>query len=155
MWLSKFKFPSRSIAKGISSGCKSPLLVRLTSTALNSQGNENITTQHSELSPLLVKKAEKYEAELKELDKDLSSGIHFDVNKQKHHAKLSALTDTFAEYKEKLSELKGLKEMIASDPSLRAEAEQEYVELVPKYETTSSRLINKLLPPHPFAEKPS
>ena len=155
MWLSKFQFLPRPIAKGISLRYNSPLLVRLTSTASNSQSNENITTQYSELSPLLVKQAEKYETELRELDKDLSSGIHFDVNKQKHHAKLSALTDTFSEYKEKLSELKGLKEMIAFDQSLRVEAEQEYMELVPKYETTSSRLINKLLPPHPFAEKPS
>ncbi|CAI4061646.1 Mrf1p SKDI_07G1170 [Saccharomyces kudriavzevii IFO 1802] len=155
MWLPKFQFPSRSIAKGIFRGYNFPSLVRLTSTTVISQSNGNIPTQYSELSPLLVKQAEKYEAELKELDKDLSSGIHFDVNKQKHHAKLSALTDAFTEYKEKISELKGLQEMIVSDPSLKTEAEQEYVELVPKYEAISSRLVNKLLPPHPFAEKPS
>lgn len=155
MWLSKFQFPSRIIAKGIFLSHKSPLLVRLTSTTTNSLSNGSIPTQYSELSPLLIKQAEKYEAELKDLDKDLSRGSHFDVNKQKHYAKLSALTDTFTEYKEKLNELKGLQEIIVSDPSLRAEAEQEYAELVPKYETTSSRLVNKLLPPHPFADKPS
>ncbi|EJS43826.1 mrf1p [Saccharomyces arboricola H-6] len=155
MWLSKFQLPSRSIFKGIFLRPKSPLLVRLTSTAVNSKNNENIPMQFSELSPLLTKQAEIHEAELKELDNDLSSGMHFDVNKQKHHAKLSALTDTFAEYKEKLNGLKGLLEMIVSDPSLKAEAEHEYMELVPEYEATSSRLVNKLLPPHPFAEKPS
>ncbi|KAF4004872.1 PCRF domain family protein [Saccharomyces cerevisiae] len=155
MWLSKFQFPSRSIFKGVFLGHKLPLLVRLTSTTTNSKSNGSIPTQYTELSPLLVKQAEKYEAELKDLDKDLSCGIHFDVNKQKHYAKLSALTDTFIEYKEKLNELKSLQEMIVSDPSLRAEAEQEYAELVPQYETTSSRLVNKLLPPHPFADKPS
>ncbi|CAI4991465.1 ANL_collapsed_G0018680.mRNA.1.CDS.1 [Saccharomyces cerevisiae] len=155
MWLSKFQFPSRSIFKGVFLGHKLPLLVRLTSTTTNSKSNGSIPTQYTELSPLLVKQAEKYEAELKDLDKDLSCGIHFDVNKQKRYAKLSALTDTFIEYKEKLNELKSLQEMIVSDPSLRAEAEQEYAELVPQYETTSSRLVNKLLPPHPFADKPS
>lgn len=155
MWLSKFQFPSRSIFKGVFLGHKLPLLVRLTSTTTNSKSNGSIPTQYTELSPLLVKQAEKYEAELKDLDKDLSCGIHFDVNKQKHYAKLSALTDTFIEYKEKLNELKSLQDMIVSDPSLRAEAEQEYAELVPQYETTSSRLVNKLLPPHPFADKPS
>ncbi|AHY79242.1 Mrf1p [Saccharomyces cerevisiae YJM987] len=155
MWLSKFQFPSRSIFKGVFLGHKLPLLVRLTSTTTNSKSNGSIPTQYTELSPLLVKQAEKYEAELKDLDKDLSCGIHFGVNKQKHYAKLSALTDTFIEYKEKLNELKSLQEMIVSDPSLRAEAEQEYAELVPQYETTSSRLVNKLLPPHPFADKPS
>ena len=155
MWLSKFQFPSRSIFKGVFLSHKLPLLVRLTSTTTNSKSNGSIPTQYTELSPLLVKQAEKYEAELKDLDKDLSCGIHFDVNKQKRYAKLSALTDTFIEYKEKLNELKSLQEMIVSDPSLRAEAEQEYAELVPQYETTSSRLVNKLLPPHPFADKPS
>ncbi|CAI4039140.1 hypothetical protein SMKI_07G1110 [Saccharomyces mikatae IFO 1815] len=155
MWLSKLQFPSKSVVKGIFLNCKSPWLVRPTSTTTNSQSSTTIPTQYSELSPLLVKQAEKYEAELKELDKDLSCGIHFDVNKQKHHSNLSALTDAFIEYKEKLNELKGLQEIILSDPSLKEEAEQEYVELVPKYEATSSRLVNKLLPPHPFAEKPS
>lgn len=121
-------------------------------TSLRFQTTEAI--EFKELHPLLIKRAEKHVDELNKLEGLLSKGSSFDVERQKKFAELSSIVDTFQNYKDGLDNYKDLKDMIQQDPSLEKEARIELEEIMPSLIKSSSSLLNKLLPPHPFADKP-
>ncbi|EDO17534.1 hypothetical protein Kpol_534p13 [Vanderwaltozyma polyspora DSM 70294] len=110
--------------------------------------------QLKELHPSLLQKAESYCDELDKLKKDMFDGNAFDVEQQKKYARFSTIADAFHEYKSQLDDYKGLNEMIKSDPALKDEASQELEQLIPLLNRSSSVLLDKLLPPHEFADKP-
>ncbi|AEY95932.1 FADL284Cp [Eremothecium gossypii FDAG1] len=107
-----------------------------------------------ELHPSLIKRATGYAAELETLEKLLSKGESFDVEKQKKYSKLSSIVDTFRAYQDNVHMYRELQDMIAQDASLRTEAQAELDELAPTLARSADTLLDKLLPPHPFAEKP-
>lgn len=111
--------------------------------------------QFSELHPSILKRAEKYSVELEELKKQMYDGGMFDDDKQKHYSRVSAIADAYEKYHEQMSNFKGLQEMIEIVPSLKEDAEAELSELLPHFKLTSNLLLNRLLPPHQFADKPS
>ncbi|SCU81924.1 LADA_0C01882g1_1 [Lachancea dasiensis] len=107
------------------------------------------------LHPMLIKRAEKYENELEVLEQKMATGaMHFDVEREKHFSRLSAVVDSYRKYSDEISTYKELQVMMVEDPSLRQEAEQEMKEIEPNLRKISSTLLAQLLPPHPFAERP-
>lgn len=121
---------------------------RLQSTV--TEGNYTI----KELHPSMIKRVEKYVQELRGLEQLLSKGGTFDEEKQKTYAKVSFIKDVYEQYQTQLENLKGLKEMMDEDSSLKEDAQLEFEKLLPHLSQTSSELLNTLLPPHPFAAKP-
>ncbi|SCV04225.1 LANO_0G08922g1_1 [Lachancea nothofagi CBS 11611] len=120
---------------------------RLQSTASNCESLE--------LHPLLIKRAEKYVEELLVLEQRMAHGsIGFDVEREKHFSRLSAVVDSFRKYASEIATLKELQAMVDEDPSLREEAEQEMVDIKPVLTKTSNALLSQLLPQHPFADAP-
>ncbi|QGN17556.1 peptide chain release factor 1 [Kluyveromyces marxianus] len=111
-----------------------------------------------EFKPLhssLLSRARLYEKELRELEDMLSQGGSFDLEKQKKFAKLSTIVDAYSKYQEDLKQYNELQEIVQLDPSLKEEAESDIAVLLPELDKTGKSLASKLLPPHPFAEKPS
>ncbi|AMD20056.1 HCL095Wp [Eremothecium sinecaudum] len=111
-------------------------------------------TEFNELHSVLIKRIEKYVAELRELENDISTGNTFDTHKMKKFSRLSAISEAYSSYSTNVSAYHELQNIIEQDPSLKEEAQQEIESLVPTINKTSNSLIKKLLPPHPFAEKP-
>ncbi|SMN19222.1 similar to Saccharomyces cerevisiae YGL143C MRF1 Mitochondrial translation release factor [Maudiozyma saulgeensis] len=112
-------------------------------------------TSHSkELPESLIKKAQLYGKEFLDLEQKLSKGENFNVDDQKRFAKCSSVAETLKIYQDYLSELHELNEMITMDPSLKMEAEIEIQTKIPKFNEISNNLLGKLLPTHPFADKP-
>lgn len=117
--------------------------------------NSSNVIEFKPLHPSLISRAKLYVSELKQLEDFLSQGGTFDVEKQKQFAKLSVIVDSYDKYQNEISQYKELQEIIDLDPSLKEEAESDLDLLIPTLNKSSSNLVNKLLPPHPFADKPS
>lgn len=107
-----------------------------------------------ELHPSLIKRVVKYVDDMHSLEALLSQGESFDETTQKRYAKVSFIKDMYERYQQQLQGLEELQELIEEDPSLRDEAEIEFTRLLPDLKGTSNELLNRLIPPHPFAEKP-
>ena len=110
--------------------------------------------QRKELPLALIKKARLYGEEFIHLEKRLTKGENFNVDDQKRFAKCSSVAETLKVYENSLSELKELEDMIKMDPSLKEDAAKEITLKTPKFNELSSSLLGKLLPVHPFADKP-
>ncbi|AQZ09270.1 MRF1 (YGL143C) [Zygosaccharomyces parabailii] len=109
--------------------------------------------QLKELHPSLVEKAQQSVEDMKQLELLLTKGETFDVELQKRYSRLAAISGVFEEYQGLTENLKGLQEMIQNDPTLQEEAETEFNSSMPAFHKVSNNLLQKLLPPHPFAEK--
>ncbi|SCU89620.1 LAME_0E04610g1_1 [Lachancea meyersii CBS 8951] len=108
-----------------------------------------------ELHPLLLERAKKYAEELESLEQKMAQGtMNFDVEREKHFSRLSAVVDSFRRYSSEISTFRELQAMVDEDPTLREEAEQEIQDIKPNLVKTSSALLAQLLPPHPFADRP-
>lgn len=113
-----------------------------------------MTEDYKPLHPSLISRAELYVKELKEFEDTLAQGSSFDVEKQKKFARLSAIVDSYEKYQSDVGQYKELQEIMELDPSLKDEAENDIKLLIPELKKTSANLLNKLLPAHPFADKP-
>ena len=111
-------------------------------------------SEAKQLPPTLITKADQYKKEFFELEDQLSKGSNFNVEDQKKFAKCSSVAETLKEYKEVWNEIQELKEMMKDDPSLKDDAQKELLVKVPHFEKVSGDLLGKLLPTHPFADKP-
>lgn len=123
--------------------------------ALQVRFNSSEAVEFRPLHSSLISRAELYVNELRELEDLLSQGGSFDLEKQKKFAKLSTIVDSYSKYREEVNQYKELQEILELDPSLREEAEADIAALLPDLNKTGDSLLNKLLPPHPFADKPS
>ena len=103
--------------------------------------------------PLIVK-AQQYEQDFLDLERVLSEGGSFDPEKEKQFAKLSSISESLSTYKAMHDELKELEAMSSEDPSLKHEIMAELQQLVPRFNKSSNELLRKLLPAHPFQDKP-
>ncbi|AET38857.1 Mrf1p Ecym_3370 [Eremothecium cymbalariae DBVPG len=110
--------------------------------------------EFKELHPSLTKRAEKYVIEFKKLELLLSKNTGFDLEEQKVYSRLSSIADAFNTYQANLANYKELNHMVNEDPSLKDDAQLELNELLPTLVNAADKLLNKLLPPHPFADKP-
>lgn len=111
------------------------------------------TLEFKELHPSLLKRAQQSTQEVDQLDQVLSKGDGFDAENQKKYSHLSSVKSMYEEYQELSENLKGLQEMIETDPSLKEDAKSEFDTSIPRFRKVSDLLLQKLLPPHPFAEK--
>ncbi|GME72382.1 unnamed protein product [Ambrosiozyma monospora] len=108
------------------------------------------------LHPSLLKKAELLQHELQVLEKKMSEGGEFKVEDSKNYTRLSTISGIYNHFLESKSNYSELQAMIAdeSDESLKEEAEEELKSAIPELKKATQRLKTKLLPAHPFAEKP-
>lgn len=104
------------------------------------------------IHPLLLKRADLLADEYTELEKSMGNG--FDIDQQKKFAKLSSVVDVYREYSEHVSEYEELTALL-EDPSLKQEAQQELEGITPQLIALTEKLQTKLLPPHPFADRPA
>lgn len=104
------------------------------------------------IHPLLLKRADLLSKEHAELEHQMSDG--FDLNQQKKFSKLSSVVDVYKEYTEKLAEYEELNSLL-TDASLKDDAEQEIETVLPQLVSITEKLQTKLLPPHPFADRPA
>lgn len=111
------------------------------------------TLEFKELHPSLLKRAQQSVQEMVQLEQALSKGEGFDVDNQKKYSRVASINNMYQEYRELSENLRGLQEMIKTDPSLKDEAESEFDSSLPQFRQISDNLLRKLLPPHPFAEK--
>lgn len=105
----------------------------------------------TEINPKLLQRAENYTRELQEIEKHISDG--YDTELQKKYSTLMSLQEVYNSYKRQVESLHELREMIEQDKALADEATEELNELLPTLKQTSSDLLSKLIPPHPFADK--
>lgn len=122
----------------------------------NSTDQQPIPTieDFQELHPTLLKRASILADELSKLENKISQGSGFDLNQQKKFSHLSSIVDVFNDYQEQLSTFKELQSLLVEDESLREEAQQEIQTSLPQLITVTDKLKAKLLPPHPFADRP-
>lgn len=118
-----------------------------------------ITSTGEKLSPKelpssLIKRAQLYDKEFYKLEDQLVKGQNFNVDEQKRFSKCSAVAETLKEYTKTFGELEELNEMINADPSLKADATAELEARIPEFNRVSDNLLTRLLPAHPFADKP-
>jgi peptide chain release factor 1 len=78
----------------------------------------------------------------------------FDLNEQKRFSKLASIVDVYRQYTGKVAEYEELK-LLLSDQSLKEEASQELESTLPQLIAITEKLQTKLLPPHPFADRPA
>ncbi|CDO94742.1 unnamed protein product [Kluyveromyces dobzhanskii CBS 2104] len=124
-------------------------------SAIQVRCNSSEALKPKPLHSSLLSRADLYVNELHELENLMSQGGSFDLEKQKQFAKLSTIVDAYSKYKEEIGQYNELQEIIELDPALKDEAEIDMAELLPSLTKTGNILVNKLLPPHPFADKPS
>ena len=126
---------------------------RLQSTDATAQLPQDVS-EIKQLPPTLISKADQYRKEFIDLENELTNGTNFDVEGQKKFAKCSSVAETLKEYKDVQSEIEELQEMIKVDPTLKDDAQQELSVKIPQFNKVSNDLLGKLLPTHPFADKP-
>ncbi|KAH3674792.1 hypothetical protein WICMUC_002995 [Wickerhamomyces mucosus] len=111
--------------------------------------------EFKEIHPTLLKRAEILSKELHELEVEISKGTGgFDINQQTKFSNLSSVVDVYDDYSKKLSSYKELQSLL-EDESLKEEAALEIETCLPVLVNVTEKLKAKLLPPHPFADKPS
>lgn len=103
------------------------------------------------VNPYLCRMTESHSEKLKELEKKLQDGQVFSTEQQVEYSRLSSIVGTYEKYKEGLNSISSLSEMIEDDPALKGEAEAELRHTIPEVNLISDKLVQKLLPPHPFA----
>lgn len=111
------------------------------------------TLKFKELHPSLLKRAHQSIQQIAQLEQALNKGDGFDAETQKNYSQVSSIRSMYQQYQELLENLKGLQEMIQTDPSLKDDAQSEFDNFLPQFRQVSDSLLRKLLPPHPFAEK--
>ncbi|CCE62616.1 hypothetical protein TPHA_0C04660 [Tetrapisispora phaffii CBS 4417] len=107
-----------------------------------------------ELNPSIVQKAKQHCLDMKAMETEMYNGVVFDDNRQKLFARISSISDSYQKYNDNLELYKGLLDMMKTDLSLKEDAEKELEELLPELNASSNVLLQKLLPPHEFADKP-
>ncbi|SCU96944.1 LAFA_0G08944g1_1 [Lachancea sp. 'fantastica'] len=111
--------------------------------------------EFKELHPLLLERAKKYANELQLMEQKMAQGsLNFDVEREKHFSRLSAIVDSYRKYCSEISTVRELQVMVENDPSLREEAQEEIQDIIPALIKTSGSLLGQLLPPHPFSDRP-
>lgn len=117
-------------------------------TQLGQRSESTFTLIH----PLLLKRADILSTEHEALERSMSDG--FDLNEQKKFSKLSAVVDVYRQYMDSVAEYEEL-ELLLSDESLKDEASKELESVLPQLVKIAEKLQTKLLPPHPFADRPA
>lgn len=103
---------------------------------------------------MLIKRGELLAKELTALEDSMSdSSSGFDLDQQKKFSRLSSVVETFKDYQDRLESFKELQILLA-DESLKEDAQQELETVIPELIKISGKLKTKLLPPHPFSDKP-
>ncbi|CDR42054.1 CYFA0S08e03070g1_1 [Cyberlindnera fabianii] len=106
------------------------------------------------IHPMLLKRAEILTKEHHELEEVISKGGNFNLNDQKKFSQLASVVDVYKEYADAVVGYEELKSLL-NDESLKEEAEQEIESTIPQLVSLSQKLTAKLLPPHPFADRPA
>lgn len=110
-------------------------------------------TKFKELHPVLITKIEKYAEKLRALESSPSSGLSFNSDNSKKLSRLSSILNAYTSYKNNITGYLELQQMM-QDANLKQEAEKEAEDLLPILNQSYNVLISKLLPSHPFADKP-
>ncbi|ODQ64613.1 YGL143Cp-like protein [Nadsonia fulvescens var. elongata DSM 6958] len=109
------------------------------------------TSEIKFLPGLLCKRAEKICDEYNKLEKEASNAQTYNSEVSTKLVKLGSIVNNYREYESSVSEIDDLRQMF-SDPSLKAEAEEEMKSLTESIKTLVDKLQSRLLPPHIFSD---
>lgn len=119
----------------------------------NINNNNKINNKIKILPKNLISTASHYASKLSVLEDSLSKGQGFNVESQREFSKLSLINGALNDYKSMLDDIEELQNLIETDLTLRCEATEELNKLIPDFNHCSDKLLEYLIPPHPFAEK--